>query len=111
LQDMGAKVKAYDPAGMEQAKTMLSNVVYCDSPYSCAEGADALVIVTEWEQFRALDLPRLKQVMAHPALVDLRNVYRAAELTKHGFQYQGVGKASIEHEGLALPPELERAAS
>jgi UDPglucose 6-dehydrogenase len=111
LQDMGVKVKAYDPVGMEQAKAMLSDVTYCDSPYSCAENADALVIVTEWEQFRALDLPRLKQVMAHPAFVDLRNVYRATELTKHGFRYQGVGKASIEHEDPAQPPELERAAS
>jgi UDPglucose 6-dehydrogenase len=107
LLDMGAKVKAYDPAGMEQAKMVLPDVAYCDSPYSCAENADALVIVTEWEQFRALDLPRLKQVMARPALVDLRNVYRADELKRHGFQYQGVGKGSIEDQ----LPELRRAAS
>jgi UDPglucose 6-dehydrogenase len=111
LQDMGARVKAYDPAGMEQAKLVLSDVIYCDSPYSCAEDADALVIVTEWEQFRALDLPRLKQVMARPALVDLRNIYRANELTKHGFQYLGVGKASAEDECAAPPQERERAAS
>jgi UDPglucose 6-dehydrogenase len=109
LQDMGARVKAYDPAGMEQARTVLSNVIYCDNPYSCAEGADALVVVTEWEQFRALDLPRLKQAMASPAFVDLRNVYRANELRKYGFQYQGVGMASIEDGSLAQ--ELERAAS
>src|SRR2546428_9815182 len=73
LQDMGAKVRAYDPVGMEQAKTVLGDVVYCDGPYVCAEGADALVIVTEWEQFRALDLDRLKHVMASPVLIDLRN--------------------------------------
>ena len=64
LQDLGAKVRAYDPAGMEQAKPALPAVKYCDSAYAAAEGADALVIVTEWEQFRALDLERLKSVMA-----------------------------------------------
>ena len=64
LQDMGAKVRAYDPVGMEQAKKVLPELTYCDDAYDCAEGADALVIVTEWEQFRALDLDRLKQVMA-----------------------------------------------
>ena len=60
LQDMGAKVRAYDPVGMEQAKKVLPDVTYCGDAYECAEGADALVIVTEWEQFRALDLDRLK---------------------------------------------------
>src|SRR6516165_8060583 len=63
LQDRGAKVRVYDPAGMEQAKPVLPNVAFADGPYACAEGADALVIVTEWEQFRALDLDRIKSVM------------------------------------------------
>src|SRR4051812_33847819 len=76
LQDMGASVRAYDPAGMEQAKTVLSNVTYCDGPYDCAEAADALVIATEWEQFRALDFDHLRRVMVSPVLVDLKNVYR-----------------------------------
>lgn len=75
LQDLGAKIRAYDPEGMEQSKTELSEICYCDGPYSCAESADALVIVTEWEQFRALDLDRLKRVMAHPIIIDLRNIY------------------------------------
>jgi UDPglucose 6-dehydrogenase len=105
LQDMGAKIKAYDPAGMDQAKAALPDIVYCDNPYACAEGADALVIVTEWEQFRALDLARLKEVMAQPALVDLRNVYPAQELEKHGFVYQGVGKPREE----PLASDLESA--
>ena len=96
LQDMGAKINAYDPVGMEQARAALSNVTYCDSPYSCAEGADVLVIVTEWEQFRALDLARLKQVMTQPALVDLRNVYPPEEVEKLGFIYRGVGKPQFE---------------
>ena len=93
LQDMGAKIRAYDPAGTEQAKTVLSGVAYCPNPYSCAEGADALVIVTEWEQFRALDLPRLKRVMARPVVIDLRNIYRPDDMTKHGFVYVSIGRA------------------
>ncbi len=94
LQDMGAKVRAYDPVGIEQAKPLLANVTFCDSAYSCAEGASALVIVTEWEEFRALDFARLKKVMARPVLVDLRNVYSAAEVARHGFAYESVGRAA-----------------
>jgi UDPglucose 6-dehydrogenase len=93
LQDMGAKVRAYDPAGMAQAQSVLSGVTYADNAYACAENADALVIITEWEQFRALDLGRLKAIMAQPVVVDLRNVYPPEELRKHGFRYQGVGRA------------------
>jgi UDPglucose 6-dehydrogenase len=92
LHDLGAKVRAYDPAGMEQARAVLPDVAYADSAYACAEGADALVIVTEWEQFRALDLPRLKQTMARPVIVDLRNIYRRDEMARHGFTYVGVGQ-------------------
>jgi UDPglucose 6-dehydrogenase len=93
LQDMGAKVRAYDPIGMEQAKSLLGNVTFCDDAYSCAKGAAALVIVTEWEQFRALDFDRLKTVMAQPVLVDLRNVYRPDEMARRGFAYEGIGRA------------------
>jgi UDPglucose 6-dehydrogenase len=93
LQDMGAKVRAYDPAGMEQARKVLENVTYCENAYDCAKGADALVIVTEWEQFRALDLRRLKTVMARPIIVDLRNAYNAAYVKQAGFAYHGVGTA------------------
>jgi UDPglucose 6-dehydrogenase len=92
LQDLGAKIRAYDPEGMEQAKTELSEICYCDGPYSCAEGADALVIVTEWEQFRALDLARLKREMASPIIVDLRNIYRPDEVISHGFRYESIGR-------------------
>src|SRR5262249_14707909 len=94
LQDLGAKVRAYDPVGMEQAKDVLENVTYCESAYSCAEGADALVIVTEWEQFRALDLERLRKAMARPVVIDLRNVYRPDDMIKHGFIYTGIGRKS-----------------
>jgi UDPglucose 6-dehydrogenase len=94
LQDMGARVRAFDPVGMKQAQNHLQDVVYCKNPYDCAEGADALVIVTEWEQFRALDLPRLRNVMASPVIVDLRNIYRPEELRRHGFTYAGVGRSA-----------------
>jgi UDPglucose 6-dehydrogenase len=93
LQDMGALVRAFDPAGMEQAKMILPEVTYCDGPYSCADGADGLVIVTEWEQFRALDLDRIKQLMACPVLVDLRNIYSSEDVEKHGFLYAGIGNS------------------
>jgi UDPglucose 6-dehydrogenase len=96
LQDMGAKVRVYDPAGMEQAKPALSGVTFCGNEYECAEGASALVIVTEWEQFRALDFARLKQAMVQPVLVDLRNVYRPEEVARHGFAYEGVGRGKNE---------------
>jgi UDPglucose 6-dehydrogenase len=92
LQDMGAKIRVYDPQGMEQAKKVLSEMTYCDGAYAAAEGADALVLATEWDQFRALDLERLKEAMACPVIVDLRNIYRRDEITSHGFIYENVGK-------------------
>ena len=92
LQDMGAHVRAYDPVGMENAKREFTHVDFADNPYDCAKDADALVIVTEWEQFRALDLSRLKSVMRRPVLVDLRNVYRRDEVTRLGFTYDSIGR-------------------
>jgi len=96
LQDLGAVVRAYDPAGMEQAKPALPAVHYCGSAYAAAEGAAALVIATEWEQFRALDLTRLKSVMAQPVIVDLRNVYRIDEMKRGAFRYVAVGRAGVK---------------
>src|ERR1700674_1623261 len=93
LRDMGASVRAYDPAGIERAKSLLPDIAYADSAYACAEGADALVIVTEWEQFRALDLARLKAIMARPVVGDLRNVSRPEDMAKHGFAYHSVGRS------------------
>src|SRR5262249_24559266 len=103
LQDMGAKVRAYDPVGMEQAKQVLSDVTYCQGPYDCLEEADAAVIVTEWEQFRALDLVRVRGLMACPVIIDLRNVYRPDDMKKHGFAYACVGRAP-SHDQLANVP-------
>jgi UDPglucose 6-dehydrogenase len=96
LHDLGATVRGYDPAGMEQAKPQLPAVHYCDSAYSAAEGADAVVIATEWEQFRALDLARLKSVMAQPVIVDLRNIYRADVMKRSGFRYAAIGRPGTE---------------
>jgi UDPglucose 6-dehydrogenase len=92
LQDMGAKVRVYDPVGMEQARQVLINVAYCGGPYDCVENADAVVIVTEWEQFRALDLERMRDLMACPVVVDLRNIYLPEDMKKHGFAYNCIGR-------------------
>ena len=99
LIDMGAKVKAFDPVGMEQAKGELPSIIYCEDAYSCATGADAIVIVTEWVQFRALDLGRLKAEMTQPVIVDLRNIYRPEEMAKAGFVYESLGRASASRDG------------
>jgi UDPglucose 6-dehydrogenase len=79
---------------MEQARRELPDIEYSDDPYACASGADVLVIVTEWVQFRALDLERLKREMARPVVVDLRNIYRPGDMTTLGFTYEGVGRGS-----------------
>ncbi|WLA85826.1 UDP-glucose dehydrogenase family protein [Bradyrhizobium elkanii] len=92
LIDFGAKVRAYDPIGMEQARKELPEIEYCRDAYECARQADALVIVTEWRQFRALDLKRIKQEMKHPVVVDLRNIYRPDEMAAHGFTYDSIGR-------------------
>jgi UDPglucose 6-dehydrogenase len=92
LIDQGANVRAYDPESMQQARSELPDLYYCDDAYTCAKGADALVIVTEWEQFRALDLKRLKAELKQPIVVDLRNIYRPDEMIAHGFSYDSVGR-------------------
>jgi UDPglucose 6-dehydrogenase len=88
---MGARVQAFDPEGHE-ARSLLCNVDFKDGPYAVVEGADALVILTEWDQFRALDLDRVKALMRAPVLIDLRNVYRPEELRRRGFAYTSVGR-------------------
>ncbi len=92
LQDAGAIVRAHDPEGVEQARLVLTDVTYVDSPYEAATGADALVIVTEWDAFRALDLKRIRALMGQPVVVDLRNIYRSDEMAALGFDYSSVGR-------------------
>ncbi len=92
LLDMGAKVRAHDPVGIEQARRELPDIEYCDDPYLCVRGADAMVVVTEWVQYRTLDLERLKRELAQPVVVDLRNIYRPEEMAALGFTYESVGR-------------------
>ena len=93
LQARGARVRAFDPEGMEEAARLLEGVDFASGPYEAAQGAHAVVIVTEWDPFRALDLDRLKAVMAEPVLVDLRNIYQPADLRAKGFAYSSVGRS------------------
>lgn len=92
LQDAGAEVSAYDPEGMEQATKVLDNITYCTGSYETMEGADALVVATEWDAFRALDLGRVKSLLRTPVLVDLRNIYPREQAEAAGFFYHGVGR-------------------
>jgi UDPglucose 6-dehydrogenase len=95
LQAMGAKVQAFDPEGMDEARHLLPGVAFTSSPYDAAQDADVLVIITEWDQFRALDLDRIKQAMNKPVLVDLRNIYKPQELQAAGFSFECVGRGAI----------------
>lgn len=88
----GARVHAYDPESMEQAQPLMPEVVFHNDAYSALEGADALAIVTEWDAFRALDLDRVKSLMKSPNIIDLRNIYRPADVRKRGFTYISVGR-------------------
>ncbi len=88
----GASVRAYDPEGMEQARPLMPDVDFCEDAYAAIEGADAVVIVTEWDEFRALDLDRVKKLLKAPVLVDLRNIYRPSDMRKRGFTYVSVGR-------------------
>ncbi|QWC56271.1 nucleotide sugar dehydrogenase [Erythrobacter sp. 3-20A1M] len=92
LIDAGVNVAAYDPEGMEQAAPLMPQVEMKDDPYAAIEGADVVVIVTEWNVFRALDLGRVKQLANAPVLVDLRNIYRPEEMAAQGFTYTSVGR-------------------
>jgi UDPglucose 6-dehydrogenase len=92
LQDNGALVRAYDPEGAEAAKTHLENVIYAESAYACIEGADALLLLTEWDAFRGLDLDKVKDLLKAPVVVDLRNVYSPHEMHRRGITYVGVGR-------------------
>ena len=115
LLDNGAKVRAYDPVGMEQAKKMMPELIYCADAYDCARGAEAVVICTEWEQFRALDLDQLRQVMVgKPAVVDLRNIYDPKTICASGFVYAGVGRGdgfSPNVSNVSLVPESSSSGS
>jgi UDPglucose 6-dehydrogenase len=92
LQEGGARIRAYDPAGMEEAKKLLTDIAWCNDAYDACDGADAVVLVTEWNEFRSLDLERLKQTMKHLAMVDLRNIYSPDDMVAAGFAYTCIGR-------------------
>jgi UDPglucose 6-dehydrogenase len=96
LQDAGARVRAYDPQGMTHARSILNGVDFACDPYDCAEGADALVVMTEWNEFRKLDLGRMRALLRRPILVDLRNIYRPETMAEHGFTYVSVGRPKVD---------------
>jgi len=93
LQQKGAKVRAYDPKAMPVLKKIMNGIDYCADPYKAAEGADALLLVTEWEEFRTLELDRLKRIMRRPVVVDGRNLYDPKQMRELGFVYRGVGRS------------------
>ena len=92
MQEMGARVRAYDPAGMNEARQLFEGVDYAEGPYQALEGADAVVLLTEWDEFRALDLSRVKAQLSAPIMVDLRNIYRPDLMAERGFEYYSVGR-------------------
>jgi UDPglucose 6-dehydrogenase len=94
LEEQGARVRAYDPHGMQEARKLMPRLETATDPYACIEGADAILILTEWDQFRALDLDRVKAALRSPVVVDLRNIYKPADLATKGFTYVSVGRAT-----------------
>jgi UDPglucose 6-dehydrogenase len=95
----GAAIRAFDPAGIDEARNLMPDLVYCDDAYDAAAGADALVLLTEWNEFRALDLARIGRLLAEPLIIDLRNIYQPAEMAAAGLSYVSIGR----------PPRLSRA--
>src|SRR5207244_4579383 len=96
LQSEGAKIKAFDPAANEAARSILPGVELCSDAYAVAEGADAVILLTQWSEFRRLDLDRVRQSMNYPLLVDGRNLYDPKEMVCKGFFYQPIGRPSPE---------------
>ena len=97
LENEGAIIKAYDPQGAENAKTMIPRVILCETPYKVAEGADALVVATEWNEFKQLDFERIKSVMNQPVLIDGRNIWDPDSMVEKGFNYFGIGRGANGH--------------
>src|SRR5262249_47835639 len=95
LQQAGATIRAFDPEGMEEAKKHFQSVNYCASAYEAAQGADALVILTEWNEFRALDLRRLRDVMKRAVVFDFRNIYNPPEMVEAGFDFHCIGRPYV----------------
>ncbi|MFQ6000510.1 MAG: UDP-glucose dehydrogenase family protein [Anaerolineae bacterium] len=118
LTNEGARIKAYDPVAMEVARGIMPDVTYCSDPYQAAEGSDALIVVTEWNEFQHLDMVRIKELMRQPVLIDGRNIYHPQTLGELGFIYRGVGRGYEEKNAVPAKimhgeriEEVEKAAS
>jgi UDPglucose 6-dehydrogenase len=96
LQEGGATIRAFDPEGMTEAAKLLSGVAFCKNAYEAMTGADAVVIITEWNEFRALDLTRVKALLRSPTVIDLRNIYKPDDMASAGFYYFSIGRRSVE---------------
>ncbi|OGS44078.1 MAG: UDP-glucose 6-dehydrogenase [Elusimicrobia bacterium RIFOXYD2_FULL_34_15] len=92
LQAEGAKIKAYDPKAVEKAKEILKNIIYCKNPYEVAKNSDCLVILTEWDEIRKIDLRKIKKLLKHPIIIDGRNIFEPTEMEKLGFIYKSMGR-------------------
>jgi UDPglucose 6-dehydrogenase len=92
LQELGAKLQCFDPIGMTEARDLMPDLIYASDPFEAMQGAEALVLLTEWNAFRALDLNRIKATLTKPCVVDLRNIYRPAEMREQGFTYHSIGR-------------------
>jgi len=93
LQQAGAVVRAYDPEGMKEASKLIEGVVWCKDAYDAMKDADAVAILTEWNEFRALDMVKVKALLKKPVMVDLRNIYKPTEMRAAGFTYASIGRA------------------
>jgi UDPglucose 6-dehydrogenase len=96
LQRAGATIRAFDPEGMEEARKLLEDVAFCEGAYDAMESADAVVILTEWNEFRALDLRRVRELLRSPTIIDLRNIYKPADMADAGFYYFSIGRRAVE---------------
>ena len=111
LLDEGADVRAYDPEAMEKAKSVLPNITYCSTPYQAAESADAIVIVTEWEEFRQMDWNRLLSIVEQPLVIDGRNVFSPEEISRKGFRYVSIGRVDASPCQPAVGEKIESPSS
>src|SRR5262249_53914427 len=97
LRKAGAIIPAFDPEGMTEAKKFMPDIEYCDDAYSALDDADALVLLTEWNELRALDLARVKRMLRTPMMIDLRNVYRPQDVADAGIAYQCIGRVTNDN--------------
>ena len=106
LCNAGATIRAFDPAGMREAAKLMPDIAYCDNEYTAIADADALIILTEWNEFRALDLARIRQMLRQPLIFDFRNIYEPAEMAKFGFDYHSIGRTFVNGVGGIRNPAL-----